>query len=200
VTISGEYAIVGAHGHDTGGNSSQGKAYIFHRSETVWTQQDMLTASDGATADGFGVSVSISGDYAIVGAHGHDTGGNNNQGKAYVFHYSGIAWTQQDILTASDGATDDRFGERVSISGDYAIVGAPYHDIGGNDNQGKAYVFHRSGIAWTPQSMLTASDGDEGDHFGEGVSISADHAIVGAYGHDTNGTPDQGKAYFFGQE
>ena len=95
------------------------------------------------TGDWFGTGVSISGDYAIVGAKLHDTGGNSNQGKAYIFHRSGTAWSEQAILTASDGATGDLFRESVSISGDYDIVGASGHDTGGNTSQGKVYIYSK---------------------------------------------------------
>ncbi|MDP7239216.1 MAG: FG-GAP repeat protein, partial [Candidatus Latescibacteria bacterium] len=62
---------MGAHGDDDVGTSS-GSAYIFVRSGTNWAQQTKLTASDGGVGDYFGISVSIDGDYAIVGANGND--------------------------------------------------------------------------------------------------------------------------------
>jgi ribonuclease BN (tRNA processing enzyme) len=79
-------------------------------------EQQKLTASDGAEDDRFGYSVSISGDTAIVGAFGDESYRSN----AYVFVRSGTSWTQQQKLTASDGASFDRFGYSVSISGDTA--------------------------------------------------------------------------------
>ncbi len=199
VSISGDYAIVGAAYDDIGSNTNQGSAYIFHRSGTSWTQQIKLTASDGATGDNFGASVSISGDYAIVGAVNDDIGSNTNQGSAYIFAYdSGVStWVYTNKLTASDGATNDYFGASVSISGDYAIVGAYGDDIGSNTNQGSAYIFHRSGTSWTQQAQLTASDGESGDYFGHSVSISGDYAITGAYYDNIGSNTDQGSAYIF---
>ena len=87
-------------------------------------------------------------------------------------------------LTASDGAADERFGNSVSISGNYAVIGAHWAFIGSNSYQGSAYIFHRDGTSWTQQAKLTASDGDVEDIFGNSVSISGDYAIVGAYGDD----------------
>ncbi len=197
VSIDGDYAIVGADEKYVGVNSHQGKAYIFHRSGTTWTQQAGLTASDGAAYDYFGVSVSIDDDYAIVGADYKSVGGNSYQGKAYIFHRSGTTWTQQAELISSDGAAGDYFGYSVSIDGDYAIVGAYYKSVGGNSHQGKAYIFHRNGTTWTQQAGLTSSDGAAGDYFGVRVSIDGDYAIVGAYKKDVGGNSDQGKAYIF---
>ncbi|MBM3949001.1 MAG: hypothetical protein FJ312_07155, partial [SAR202 cluster bacterium] len=75
------------------------------------TQQAKLTASDGAADDLFGYSVAVSGDTAVVGAWSDDVGSNDNQGSAYVFVRSGATWSQQAKLTASDGGTEDRFGD-----------------------------------------------------------------------------------------
>ena len=193
VSISGDYAVVGAYYK----NSAQGEAYIFHRSGTSWTEQDQLTASDGTSGDGFGYSVSIDGDYAIVGAQDKDIGGNSNQGKAYIFHLSGTSWTEQAGITATDGVTNDRFGCSVYISGDYAVVGAHYKIIGAISYQGKAYIFYRSGSTWTEQAGLTASDGAQNDYFGYSVSVSGDYTIVGAKSKTVGGNSGQGKAYFY---
>ncbi len=193
VSISGNYAIVGAHGVDDNGSKS-GSAYIYYRSDTGWTEQAKLTASDGAYEDHFGGSVSISGDYAIIGAVDDDDNGYES-GSAYIFYRSGSSWTEQAKLTASDAQVSDWFGGSVSISGDYAIVGAPGVDDNGN-NSGSAYIFHRSGSSWVQQTKLTASDAAEGDYFGYSVSISGDYAIIGAFKDDDNGT-DSGSAYIF---
>ena len=66
-------------------------------------------------------------------------------------------WLEQDKLLASDGAVGDYFGYSVSIDGDYAIVGA-HHDNDNGDGSGSAYIFNRSGTAWTQQAKLLASD------------------------------------------
>ena len=180
VAISGNTAVVGASGQDIGGNLYQGAAYVFTRSGATWTQQQKLTASDGAAYDYFG-EVAISGDTVLIGAAWDDIGGNANQGSAYVFTRSGATWTQQEKLTASDGAAYDYFGQ-VAISGDTVLIGAAWDDIGGNANQGSAYVFTRSGATWTQQQRLTASDGASNSNFGNSVAISGDTVVVGAGG------------------
>ena len=150
VSIDGDYAIVGAYGDDDHGSYS-GSAYIFKRSGTTWSQQQKLTASDAATSDHFGYSVSIDGDYAIVGAPHNDDDGNSS-GSAYIFSRSGTSWSQQDKLTASDAAENDNFGLVVSISGDYAIVGAR------NDDDAAEVASGRHG--WPPENPGNQRDGD----------------------------------------
>ena len=185
VSISGDYAVVGADGD----NSDAGSAYVFVRSGTTWTQQQKLTASDAASSDWFGVSVSVSGDYAVVGARGD----NSDAGSAYIFVRSGTTWMQQQKLTASDVATNDWFGVSVSVSGDYAVVGAR----GDNSDAGSAYIFVRSGTTWMQQQKLTASDAASGDWFGSSVSISGGYAMVGADGNGHTLNSVDGSAYVF---
>lgn len=196
VAISGDTAVVGSIDSDIGGKANQGSANVFVRTGATWTQQQRLTAADGAASDGFGVSVAISGDTAVVGAVFDDPGGNSEQGSAYVFVRSGATWTQQQKLTASDGAAGDHFSS-VAISGDTVVVGAYLQDIGGNTDQGAAYVFVRNSATWTEQQKLTAADGAVLDLFGVSVAISGDSIVAGAYSDNIGGNADQGSAYVF---
>ncbi|MBD3360426.1 hypothetical protein GF366_01340 [Candidatus Peregrinibacteria bacterium] len=160
----------------------------------TWSQQDKITASDAASSDFFGYRVSISGNYAVVGAYGDES----STGAAYVFIKSGSSWTQQKKLTASDAATDDEFGKSVFISGDYIAVGAPDEDGAGTD-RGAVYIFYRNEGGtnnWGQQAKLTASDGADSDWLGNSVSISGDYVIAGAFGDDTGGGA-AGSAYIF---
>ena len=191
VSISGDYAIVGSH---NSGLPSQGSVYVFVRSGNTWTEQAILTASDAAFQDFFGYSVSIDGNYAIIGAFGNDDNGSLS-GSAYVFMRSGSSWTEQAKLTASDATTSDIFGRSVAINGDYAIVGAEYNSDDGLYS-GSAYVFMRSGTSWIEQAKLTASDADMRDVFGHIVAIDGDYALIGARGDTDNGN-SSGSAYVF---
>jgi hypothetical protein len=151
VALSGDgnTAVLGASGHAVNGNQIQGAAYVFTNSAGSWSQQAELTASDGVYDDEFGISVALSsdGNTALVGALFHTVNGNTNyQGAAYVFANSAGSWSQQQELTASDGAGGDLFGNSVTLSsdGNTALAGAPYHTVNGNANQGAAYTFVNS--------------------------------------------------------
>ena len=178
VSISGDTAIVGSYAD----NNGKGAAYIFERNAggaDNWGEVKKITASDGAAGDNFGVSVSISGDVAVIGAFGDD----NGKGAAYIFERNNGGmnnWGEVKKLTASDGAANNAFGGSVSISVDTAIVAG----------LSSAYIFERNtGGAdnWGQVKKLTASDGGS-------VSISGDTAIVGASGDDGG----KGSAYVFG--
>jgi hypothetical protein len=205
VSISGDTVVVGASGNDDHGISS-GSAYIFGRDQggaDAWGQVAKLTASDGASFDFFGHSVSISGGTVVVGAH-QDYPPGNASGSAYIFgrdQGGADAWGQVAKLTASDGASYDEFGRSVSISGDTVVVGSPNDDDNGSSS-GSAYVFgrdHGGDGAWGQVAKITASDGDSYDRFGRSVSIGGNTVVVGAYRDDDQGS-NPGSAYIFGRD
>ena len=99
------------------------------------------------------------------------------------------AWNQ---LIASDGMGADRFGISVAISGDTAVIGAFFDDVGAGVFQGSVYVFTRNGATWTQQQHLVASDGTAGDRFGRSVALDGDTAVIGA-----ERGAGQGSAYVF---
>ena len=104
---------------------------------------------------------------------------------------------QQQQLVAADGAAFDQFGSAVAISGDTAVVGAPYDIVSGKIHQGSVYVFIRSGDTWVQQAQLFASDGAAGDEFGWAVAIDGDTIVAGADADDVFANTDQGSAYVF---
>ncbi|MDB4456223.1 thrombospondin type 3 repeat-containing protein [bacterium] len=192
VSIDGDTAVIGAHLND----NFIGSAYVYVRSNGVWSEQAKLTASDAASDDQFGYSVSIDGDTAVIGAWRDDDDDNgSDSGSAYVYVRTNGVWTEQQKLTASDGAYDDQFGISVSIDGDTAVIGAHYDDDNGSGS-GSAYVYVRSNGVWSEQAKLTASDGAWSDNFGYSVSIDGDTAVIGAGYDDDNGN-NSGSAYVY---
>ncbi|WP_433928223.1 kelch repeat-containing protein [Sorangium cellulosum] len=197
VALSGDTALVGAYNDEVGTNASQGSAYVFTRTDGRWTQQQKLIASDGAVYDGFGISVALSGDTALVGAYNDEAGTNASQGSAYVFTRTDGRWTEQQKLNPSDDVVYHRFGISVALSGDTALVGAYNDDVGTNASQGSAYVFRHTGGRWAQQQRLIASDGAADDVFGISVALSGDTALVGAYSDDIGRNVNQGSVYVY---
>ena len=192
VSINGDYAIIGSYLDDIGSNIDQGSAYIFRRTGGAWIQEAKLIASDGSYGDYFGFSVSISGDYAIVGAYHDDTATRSDQGSAYIFQRSGTVWIQQVKLWANDGASGDNFGRSVAITNDFAVVGSPLDGVGSNFYQGSIYIFpNQSG--WGNGIKMTAPDGTSSDIFGFSVAASGINIVAGAIGDESR----KGAVYVF---
>ncbi|MEE9131807.1 MAG: FG-GAP repeat protein, partial [Phycisphaerales bacterium] len=131
VAIEGDTAMVGATAHLHNGQGGNGAVYVFKYDPDTsgWIQQQELVASDGAIGDGFGVSVSISGDVALIGAPSDDDDGFAS-GSVYVFQFDPKTsqWIEVQKLTASDAMTSDSFGGSVAVAGDLAVIGTPGQD------------------------------------------------------------------------
>jgi hypothetical protein len=195
IAFSGDTVVIGADLNDEKALDA-GAVYVFTRSGSGWSQQAKLTAADGAETDIFGVRVALSGDTVLISARRDDDDIMGiDAGSAYIFTRTGTTWQQQVKLTASDGATDDRFGRSVALVGDTAVIGAMFQDDKG-DNSGSAYVFTRSGSTWSQQAKLTAADGAAGDVFGWSVALSGDTAVIAATRNDDIGN-EAGSAYVF---
>ena len=204
VAVSADTIVIGANGEDSIANTingdqsnnsgdNTGAVYVFARNDDAWIQQAYLKASNSDSGDGFGFSVSISGDTIVVGAIGEDSVANGvngdqednsvfNSGAAYVFVRNGTSWAQQSYLKASNSNRGDAFGFSVAISDDTIIAGAPSENL----FEEAAYVFVRNGNTWTQQSRITASNGEETDQFGESVAISGNTIVVGATREDSD--------------
>ncbi len=195
IAIDGSYIVAGAYAHDDL-ISNSGAVYIFKNNNGIWSEIKKITASDAGENDYFGYSVAISGDYVIVGAYGNDNKGYDS-GAAYVFKNSGDTWEEVAKLTASDKAEKDLFGYSVSISGEFAIVGAYQNDIKGS-NSGSAYIFQNLADTWSETQILVPDKAVIEDNFGYSVGISGTNAIIGSPGRDsTNTIIETGRAYIY---
>ncbi len=196
VSIDSDTALIAApnYRNNQPNGFASGVAYVFTRTEGLWSQQARILPDDGAALNYFGESVSIHGDTALIGSDSDDDLGNNS-GSAYIFTRSGGVWTQHSKLLPSDGAAENYFGGSVSISYDTAVVGAYGHNDNGN-NAGAAYVFTLNEGSWTEQAKLLPDDGVEGDLFGVRVGIST-NTVVASSVYDDDVALDSGSAYVF---
>lgn len=168
LSTDGSTALIGAPGFNAITNNTTGAAYIFTKSNGVWSQTAELTDRnlDLGQGSGFGSAVALSGDgtIALMGAPGQNSGTS----AAYVF-----GLTPKNEITANDGHASDSFGYSVALSsnGTTALIGAP--------GKSAAYVFSDTDGTWTQTTTLTASGSGS---FGSSVALSADGttALIGA--------------------
>ncbi|HXM21637.1 MAG TPA: hypothetical protein VN948_10280 [Terriglobales bacterium] len=205
VAISGDMIVVGASQDAWWCRTGLGAAYVFVKPAGGWsgtlTQTAKLTASDGATGDALGASISVSGNTVVSGAPGTYPFGA--PGGAYVFVKPASGWvneTQTAKLTASDGLTGDQLGYSVSISSNTVVAGAPLATVGAIQAPGAMYVFMKPAGGWansTQTAKLSASDGRPNDYLG--YSVSADgNTVLGGATFATGGPHDSdGAAYVY---
>ena len=176
LSADGNTAILG--GPDD--NGSIGAAWVFTRSGTAWSQQSKLVANNaiGAAEQGVSVGLSADGNTAIVGGFGD----NRFAGAAWVFTRADTTWSQETKLIGAGNAGPAGQGRSVALSadGNTAIVGG-FDD---NFSAGAAWVFTRSGTAWSQQGNKLVGMGAAGvASQGISVSLSSDGntAIVGGF-------------------
>ena len=158
LSADGSTLVVGAYLWE-GSATDQGGVYIYDRSGSAWVQRGaVLTASDAADSDNFGISVALSADGStlVVGAYLWE-GSATDQGGVYIYDRSGSAWVQRGaVLTASDAADSDNFGRSVSLSADGSVlvVGSSNWE-GSATNQGGVYTYTLTGAL--PASRATTN-------------------------------------------
>lgn len=174
VAIDGDTILVGS-SNDLVNGISTGSAYVFERAGESWSELSKLLAEDGLGGDGFGQSLSLYQNTAIIGASGsNDNGGSS--GSAYIFDRTGDSWDQVAKLLPSDGYPVGRFGTSVAVEDTHVLVGA----TGGSRDQGGVYLFQRSGNSWSESAKLRGDSPGERDEFGRSVALSGNTGMVGA--------------------
>lgn len=180
VSIDGNKFIVGAPENNTGG-SSAGQAYLFD--VTTGALLQTFNNPTPAFGDGFGYSVSISGDKVLISAPYDDTEATN-AGSAYLYDATTGALLQ--TFNNPTPAVGDLFGWSVSIYGDKVLIGAP-RDNTGAPTSGSAYLYDAT-TGTLLQSFYNPTPAMD-DFFGYSVSISGDKVLIGA--------SNAGTAYLF---
>ena len=196
VAVEGDHVLIGKPGVPSPRSRRErfaGVAYLF---DTVGNQLCKFEKDVPVERDNFGISVSLSADYALIGALGDDVSGTD-AGAAYLFSRDTCDFLK--VFENPDPQADDRFGSTVSISGDNVLIGASDDDTDGID-WGGAYLFDANPDLSAPNDLrarLSNPARVRGDRFGWSVSVSGTHALVGASGHDSSGVDRSGAAYLY---
>lgn len=196
MAIAGNFLAAGAPYEDNDTSSlgtddelgfDNGAVYVYSLLGGTWSFHTYLKASTTNAGDNLGYSLALSEATLVVGAP-VDFG----KGRCAVFFFDGTLWAEQAILAGSNSTFNDSFGTSVALSGNIAVVGAPYEDTdtagvinGVSDDIGAAYVFTRTGGTWAEQAILKAPNAGIGDYFGESVAVSGNRVLVGAQMEDS---------------
>ena len=183
------------------GYGAGGRAYIFVRSGSTWTQEVVISKIDSEGLR-FGDSVAITADGSRVAIGDPMAGPNNsgNSGKIYIYSRVGSAWSLEATLFAADRAAADFLGTAISMdeTGTRLIAGAPGGDAGGNNSCGKIYCFVRSGTTWTQEAMVYPSGAVANFGLGTSCAVSKDGTrfVVGGR-YDSYNNLTQGILYVY---
>jgi len=154
VALSGGTALIGAWGETVDGQNQAGAAYVFTGAGASWSQQAELIDPDAAEYDSFGDTVALDGTTALVAAPWKSVGGASGVGAAYTYTGSGTNWSPQRELVPSDATANEHFGDSGAVSGETALIGAPYLNTSTASVTGTAYV---DGLVSPPSVSFKAS-------------------------------------------
>ncbi|CAE7214981.1 unnamed protein product [Symbiodinium natans] len=185
IGISGDTVVVGAPGDNDRGDDS-GAAYVFVRKANTFVEQAKLTADDGFRNSFFGNSVSIAGGRILVGAYRDGLNGKKDSGSAYVFRRAFDVWEQEAKLSPEDAVENERFGSRVGLFGDMAVVTSAGNAA--KNASAAIYLFHVKGKDWVLKAKLAPPQNlKNSSKFGTSLSQSKTTIMIGAEEDDTVG-------------
>lgn len=166
LAMEGGNVIIGAYGEQ----SSQGAVYVYGLTQGYWVQFQRITASDGASRDNFGFSLSLNGNTLAIGAYGK----NQTNGAVYIFTNNGTWSLQNEILAPFPSNSFSRFGYSLALFDSTLVVGAP--GITG----GFVGVYTLSGTSFALVQSLNFSVGVTFAQFGFAISFDGNTIAVGA--------------------
>lgn len=181
VSISGNNLIAGSPGDDIGANTNQGSACIFqfNASTSSWQFVQKLIDPGGLANDGLGGVVSIADNNVFLGVWNGKVGSNTGQGFVDVFQFNGTSWTFTQQIKDAAGIAGEQFGLSVSISGNFAAVGAEFANSGIPSNEpGEVFIYKIFGTTWQPVQTITKT-GPSSSNFGTTVALSGNYLMVG---------------------
>lgn len=192
-------------------NSNSGALYVYKRTGTTWEQEAYIKASNSEAGDWFawGNAISLDNHTIAVAAVWEDSNqktitngstsssNNDNQtsGAVYVYKRTGINWSQEAYIKASNSKAGDQFGFSLALSGETLAVGHPYDDSNqtsitngtssssdvSTGNSGAVFVYKRTGSNWSREAYIKPVVNTASYSFGYQLDLDNDTLVVGAY-------------------
>ncbi|WP_181684908.1 FG-GAP repeat protein [Halorhabdus salina] len=197
----GQNLLVGSYQDSNPNGENAGGVYVFKRDQDGWYQSAKLLADDGDRYDFLGSAVSISdtGETALIGAIAEEDPNGPEGGAAYVYQKEGQKWHQQSKLSAPDGEEFDQFSRSLLLTpnGDTAYVGAPFRENSNRNSTGAVFEYSRESDGWKLVNSLP-KDGISIESFGYAMDISRDGETL-VVSRMVVSDSEKGAAYVFKQ-
>lgn len=173
IALDGDEALISSPGAREPG-SAPGAIYVFERIGGVWVETDKILSPDPDGRGFFGVDLAKDGD-TFVSCTDSSSGGLGSHRRAWVYVRSGSGWTLQQQIVP-----DVALPMGVEVS--YLAVDESTVLIGDSDAGlvGEAYAMVRSGTTWSFEQSLLLTTPSNNDHFGVGVALEGDTALITA--------------------
>ncbi len=209
VATYGDYIIIGAPA-DRSNTTEAEVVYIYHRTDIdKWEGPFKLPIpAEYVTGDRFGYSVSIYGDFAVIGAPDTSVEDKPNAGAVYIYRRkegSTNEWEVLRRLTKADQnplfysvTGNEGFGKSVKLYNKWLLIGAPYDGLNGPEsNYGAVYRFKYNGNTWEYDYFFSPNTLLSGAQFGMAIDVNSSYAVIGAPGEDIDGKSNVGSVYIY---
>ncbi len=190
IDLDGDYLLTT--GADNSVQNNMGwTTFVFTRSGSAWIRSELTVPGRSASAeDLFGLSVSISGDTACVGAPAPSP----SPGAVYMFRRTGSTWAVEGPPLVPVSTAGARIGSNCSVDGNTVAIGVERLFVSGQGNTGRTYIYQRTGTTWALAQTLVPNTANA--VFGKSVALAGNGLVVGAPG-DFQHPP---QAVFFARE
>lgn len=192
IAVNNNNALVSAPYKLEGSVGGAGAVYYYtlNTATNNWTYQQTLTQPIPTLSAGFGTSVNLLNNTAIIAAPGE------SNGRAYVYTLSGSVWSRYCTLTGVDFVTSNptTFATSVALTAsNIAVVGASYDvALDYSTSIGGLYVFQLNGQDnWAQLSNIKNPISATATQFGRSLVTLNDSIAVGA--------PYAGSSFNFGE-
>lgn len=182
LALQGNRLVVGVPAQTMGSSSSVGKAVVFERSGSTWSELEILESPAPIPAGQFGVSVALDGGRIAVGAIGEPFT-NGVWGRVHTYTGSGASWTFEQTLIGSNTSQQNvAFGTSLALEGSRLLIGAPGRNIpvSGGNGAGALMLFGQSGGAWSETAVMWGSQTNSPDRLGQSCDLAGDIALGGS--------------------
>jgi hypothetical protein len=156
---------------------STGAVYFFRYDGAQWVEvQEILPSL--AIAEGFGISVDLCGDVAVIGAHNTERFAScPDVGAAFVYRFDGELWVEEAVLWPDELNCSAGYGWRVACTDDKVAISAPRQDT-----LGMLFVHRFESGTWPLERLLQQDVRiKNGLTFGDALDVDGDHVIASAY-------------------
>lgn len=162
VSLSGNSAIVGAPLNDNNSATDNGTALTYHYNGTTFVFTDRFNGSGSGSQ--FGYSVSVAGEYAVVGSPFRDLSLGADKGEVGIYRQSVSGGTWGQVMNIADEANVPlNFGFSVNISGNYIVVGSFESSV--------LTVYQKIGYRWLKLQNIKNPAQNQFDYFGISAAV-----------------------------
>lgn len=178
--LDGNHLMVG---QPYSGDNASGAVLVYKKSSNGWIFEDKLEPQQPSDYQTFGNSISVSGNWMLIGSVAHLPTVASDYGSAYFFAYENGQWVEKQRVSGNpNNSLYDQYGQSVALSDSRAFIGVPSDDMDSGPAAGSVRVLELENGSWVEKDKLAAVHPNIGgyDYFGISLDVSGDYVLIGS--------------------